>query len=448
MALTKQQIYTLLFILALLFALPAIIFLARQRQEIRPKALAGKANFLLSADKTSVNKGETFTALVSIALTDPNIRVSGVDFLLLYPKNMLRVTNVSAEAQKTTGAKFTDVVYYSVNQSFNEEQNYMRLSQVAKKPNDQLATGNAITLASVTFEALGEGSANVRFPDDNNFLEVVGVRVAAPTATATPRTPTNTPRPPTNPPAQPTRTPTPRPPSPTGPTPTGATGTPTVTPTQAASTPTPTCNAIQLTPPASGSLSATCGSPTYNIERLAWIGDPRSVKYHVEIHDKTAHPGSASCGLSGNRCIDTTNTWYDFDYSPGHIYGWIIFAVNACGTRYPASGLVGTDFSCGSLPTSTPTVTPVPTTPACQWSCPGGECAMCKKTSCTGSSCSYALCGQTNVQIGGNPLWIWCRTPNKAPPSTEAFDSCVLDSPFNCGGYSGPPGSTWGWMGY
>lgn len=173
--LTKKQLYLILLVLGLIIILPLILISVRQRQEIRPKAvLSGVANFRLNATTTNINVGDSVTVMVSVELTDANVRASGVDFVLLYDKNKLQVTNVSP----ILGNNFTDSpIVDSQGQPYisegNGAYNFLRVALISNKANTQLP-GGTISLANFTFQGTANGAATIKFPDDNSKLQVVG----------------------------------------------------------------------------------------------------------------------------------------------------------------------------------------------------------------------------------------------------------------------------------
>lgn len=175
MTLTKKQIIGIIFVLLLIFVLPLTVFLSQKRQDIRPRALQGKANLLLSADTNSSHVGKTVDVLVSLQLTDPALKVSGADFLLLYDKNKLDVKNITPAIPNTSIPEpaFTDALILSSGGIFDENFNYLRVVEVAKKTDAELSSGT-LTLAKITFLAKGEGAATIKFPDDNKYLEISG----------------------------------------------------------------------------------------------------------------------------------------------------------------------------------------------------------------------------------------------------------------------------------
>jgi len=174
MTLTKKQIITIIFTLGLVFAIPIAIYLVQQRQNIRPRALQGKANFLLSTDSINSTVGKNIDVLVSLQTTDPALRVSGVDFLLLYDKNKLDVGNIVPNVIAVNpSAPFTDALVVTSGGSFDDTYNFVRVAQVARRAEADLPKGT-FQLAKITFRGRGVGQATIKFPDEDKYLEVVG----------------------------------------------------------------------------------------------------------------------------------------------------------------------------------------------------------------------------------------------------------------------------------
>ncbi len=219
MTLTKKQIISILLLLALVFSLPVAIYLTRKMQDIRPRALQGKANFLLSTDSISSTVGKNIDVLVTLQTTDPALKVSGVDFLLLYDKNRLDVGNIVPNVIAVDPkAPFTDAPIVTSGGSFDENFNFIRVTEIARRPDADLPKGT-FQLAKITFRGRGTGSATIKFPDEDKYLEIVGTGASSifqninptstPILTITPGGPTLTPTP-TLRPGQPSNTPIPQ----------------------------------------------------------------------------------------------------------------------------------------------------------------------------------------------------------------------------------------------
>lgn len=99
----KKDFFLILLLLILILALPLTLYLAKQRQDIRPRAKTaqGPAKLFLTAPSLTnleVSQGQTFT--VDLYLDPANKNVSGVEAHLTYPANML---DVIGTAQINTG---------------------------------------------------------------------------------------------------------------------------------------------------------------------------------------------------------------------------------------------------------------------------------------------------------------------------------------------------------
>ncbi|MBI4130220.1 hypothetical protein HY468_02805 [Candidatus Roizmanbacteria bacterium] len=189
---TKKQIGILIFLFILLASLPIAIFLTRQRQDVRPRAaLPGQANFKLSASDDAPDAGESITVTANLDVTDDNVRVSGVDFRILYSKDLFEA-DPTIVAATGDDKPFTDVIVTEVDKSYSEELNYLRLVLVARKLTPQLAGGNNIPLATITFTAKDDGDATIKYPekstDENGVpvIQVVGIELGGNTPTPSP----------------------------------------------------------------------------------------------------------------------------------------------------------------------------------------------------------------------------------------------------------------------
>ena len=170
----KKQTVTILILLGLIVGLFLTIYLVKQPQEIRPRALQGSANFRLSAGNANPKAGESFDVLISLQLTNDDLRVSGADVVLLYDKNKLLVTNLQPQVPSVDpNAAFTDAPVVTFGGVFDNGSNFARVSLIARKPTSSLA-GGTVSLARVTFKALNTGNATIKFPDDDSLLQIVG----------------------------------------------------------------------------------------------------------------------------------------------------------------------------------------------------------------------------------------------------------------------------------
>lgn len=192
MSITQKHIISLFFLIALVSLLPIAIFLVGKRQDIRPRALQGYANFQLSADTQNAQTGQVVNVLSSLLLTQSNLRVSGVDFILLYEKDKFDVISVTpVTIKEDPAAGFTDSVIAVADGSFDAKFNFLRVVLTSNKPANQLA-GGPVQLAKIAFRAGSDGQGIIKYPDDNKYLQVVGATYV-PTGTPAPSfTPTPT----------------------------------------------------------------------------------------------------------------------------------------------------------------------------------------------------------------------------------------------------------------
>lgn len=177
MAISKKQLISIILLLSLMLILPLTVYYLKGRFDIRPKAvLSGAANFKLNADKTNLAVGQRLNVLVSLELTNTGVRSSGVDFSLLYDTNKLMLVS----ATPTLGTNFTQtVILDDTGQLYNGEGNnfsYARISMISEKPASQLP-GGTLQLANITFEAIQNGAAIIKFPNDNTQMQVVGTSI-------------------------------------------------------------------------------------------------------------------------------------------------------------------------------------------------------------------------------------------------------------------------------
>lgn len=185
MHITQKQIVSLLFLVAFVSLLPIAVFLVGKRQDIRPRALQGYADFKLSIDTQNAQTGQVVNVLSSLQLTQPNLRVSGVDFILLYEKDKFDVISVTPVTTKDDpAAGFTDSVVAVADGSFDAKFNFLRVAMTSNKPANQLA-GGPVQLAKIAFRAGSDGQGIIKYPDDNKYLQVVGATYV-PTGTPAP----------------------------------------------------------------------------------------------------------------------------------------------------------------------------------------------------------------------------------------------------------------------
>lgn len=90
----RKDLILMLLLILLIIALPLTLYLAKQSQDIRPRAKTalGPAKLFLAAPSLTnleVSQGQTFTVDLYLDPADKN--VSGVEAHLTYPANMLDV---------------------------------------------------------------------------------------------------------------------------------------------------------------------------------------------------------------------------------------------------------------------------------------------------------------------------------------------------------------------
>lgn len=170
----RRNLFGIIFILLIIIALPVVLFLTKQQQDIRPRALSGNVNLLLSSSGSTSAVGSATDVVVSGQLTNPNIKMSGADITLLYDKSKLSVSSIiPAVAGSDPNGAFTDSPLVTSGGSFDSTYNFLRFVVVARKPDAQLPSGT-VQLAKISFASIAEGSAVIKFPDDNSLLQVVG----------------------------------------------------------------------------------------------------------------------------------------------------------------------------------------------------------------------------------------------------------------------------------
>lgn len=176
MTLTRKQILSLILLIVLIFSIPVAIFLTRKKQDIRPRAsFSGRANIMMNSDLMSLNVGQSFNVWITVQLTDPNLKVSGMDFMVLYDKAKLDVVNiVPALTSIDPKAPFTDANIVTSGGNFDTTFNFVRIAEYARKYNADLK-GGTFNVAKITFRARSTGAAAIKMPDDNKFIEIVGI---------------------------------------------------------------------------------------------------------------------------------------------------------------------------------------------------------------------------------------------------------------------------------
>lgn len=175
----KHILLTTVIFFVLIVALPLILMATGKKHDIRPKAaLTGSANLHLNLQPdTTFKPGDTFNVLASIELTDSTLRISGADFVILYDKNRLEVLSVVPQVTSVqASAPFTDAPIVTKDGYFDETYNFLRVAEVARKPDNQLPRLSA-SLALITFRAKSAGTATIKYPDDNKYFELVGLNL-------------------------------------------------------------------------------------------------------------------------------------------------------------------------------------------------------------------------------------------------------------------------------
>jgi hypothetical protein len=185
----KKSLLPIILLMALSMGLFVILLSVGKKQDIRPKAaIAGSANLLLqNVDETLTNKplyveGNEFIVKAKMELTDVTMRASGADFILLYDKNKLKVLDVRPNVTTEDGdiATFTDAPIVTKEGYFDETYNFLRVAEVARLPDDQLRSVGTFKLATIMFRVISSGQAGpaiIKYPDDNKYLEFVGVNI-------------------------------------------------------------------------------------------------------------------------------------------------------------------------------------------------------------------------------------------------------------------------------
>ncbi|MBI2616560.1 hypothetical protein HYW55_00305 [Candidatus Gottesmanbacteria bacterium] len=171
--------FIIFFLLFLLFALPVTLYLTRKGQDIRPRALQGNANLLLSTGNTNPDAGEYFDVVATIQMNDSSAKLSGADVTILYDKAKLMATNVVPAVQTVNPSyAFTEAPVVMKEGSFDNTYNFVRVALVVKGATNTLPVGSMM-LAKITFKAKQSGQAVIKYPDDNRYLQIVGYGVGA-----------------------------------------------------------------------------------------------------------------------------------------------------------------------------------------------------------------------------------------------------------------------------
>lgn len=176
----KKNSLNFLLLLLIIIALPVIIFVVNNQRsfDLRPKALSGQANLLLSASTSSTNVNGQIDVVMSLELANnPKLRVSGADVTLLYDKTKLQL--VDAEPATAAGrimtGPFTDSPIVNLNVAVDSQFNGIRLAQVINRPSTQLP-GGTMQLGKAIFRAIAPGAATIKYTSPS-AMEVVGVQL-------------------------------------------------------------------------------------------------------------------------------------------------------------------------------------------------------------------------------------------------------------------------------
>jgi len=163
-------------LILLLVSLPVGLYLTKLVQDIRPRAdITSNANFRLSASDDNPDKGETFTVNATIDLESSGLRVSGVDFRILYDKNLLE-PNPTVEPAVGEDQPFTDTLVTEVDKPYNSQFNYLRVVLVSRRSTPELIGGSDIPLANISFKAKNtDGAAIIKYPQENQDANGVDI---------------------------------------------------------------------------------------------------------------------------------------------------------------------------------------------------------------------------------------------------------------------------------
>ncbi len=153
---TTKNIPAIVSLFAFLLALPATIFLVQQKQFYIGKA-AENASLTLAAPKI-VGPGQKFTVEIKLDTGNRSIPTTGTDVILEYDSSPSLSESALIEPLKITPGNTYDT--YPI-QEIDTESQTIRISGSASSLNKYF-TG-AGTFASIEFQALQVGSANLRF---------------------------------------------------------------------------------------------------------------------------------------------------------------------------------------------------------------------------------------------------------------------------------------------
>jgi len=178
---TKQKNYLgFLLLLVMIVVLPVAVAMLKWDKapwDLRPRALTGQANLLLSADTTTTDINGQIVVLISAQLSDAALHMSGADITVLYDKNLLEVVEALPNTTaQVAGAPFTDAPIVNPAVNVDAQFNGVRIAEIANKPSPELASGT-INLGKITFRAKAQGAAVIKFPADTSTMEITGIRL-------------------------------------------------------------------------------------------------------------------------------------------------------------------------------------------------------------------------------------------------------------------------------
>ena len=204
----RKKIIAAVLVVCLFVAIFATIRLAAIRQGLKKSlpeqavqegigklGLVGQANLLLSAANSDIATGGTFEVESKVELTDSSLKISGADIVILYDKNKLEVVNVIPNVKTVyPDAPFDLVPIVTYGGSFDNTFNFLRVAESTSRSTTLLA-GGTVSLAKITFRTKETGGGVIKYPDDNQYLEIVGSGTYVSPTPTSPVTPTVTPVP-------------------------------------------------------------------------------------------------------------------------------------------------------------------------------------------------------------------------------------------------------------
>ena len=171
---SKKKLIPLVTLLIGIFLLPVLLFQSKEQQDNRPLAFTGGIELILSSSSQSPVVGDTLDVVVSMQVAEPNTKVSGIDFHLLYGKEVLEVVSISPvtrDIEPTSG--FTEVIVKEDAKPIDGTFNAVRLGLISNLPFEQLPAGIS-SLAKVTFRVKKHGQIDIQLPKSEEYLQVAG----------------------------------------------------------------------------------------------------------------------------------------------------------------------------------------------------------------------------------------------------------------------------------